>query len=135
MLQRMEKKIDPDYDINENFIIFEIGTHTFILINLYIENLSWIMDYQIVNILTLLNKDLKEKEYGDKESRFFDPIIYFGRSFYNCFRSLCIKCGHCLTKNSHEDFYLKDSFFCAYRFSKNSSVIYCYLFLIPLGVL
>ena len=116
MLQRMEKKIEPDYDINENFIIFEIGTHTFILINLYIENLSWIMDYQIVNILTLLNKDLKEKEYGDKESRFFDPIIYFGRSFYNCFRSLCIKCGHCLTKNSHEDFYLKDSFFCAYRF-------------------
>ena len=116
MLQRMDKDFDYNNNIDENFIIFEIGTYTFILINIYIENLTWIMDFQLLNKISLINKELKEKKYHVKNPSIFDSVISFGRSVYRCFRALCIKCGNCLTENKHEDFFLNNSFYCAYSF-------------------
>ena len=116
MLQRMDKKIDVNNDINENFIIFEIGTYTFILINIYLENLRWIIDFQILNKISLINKELKEKKYQVTKRSIFDPVTAFGRSIYHCFKLLCIKCGNCSKEIKHEDFFLKNSFYCAYSF-------------------
>ena len=117
MLQRMDKDfINNNDDNNENFIIFEIGTLTFIMINIYLENLTWIIDIQLLKEISLLNKELKEKRYHVEEKSIFDNMISFGKSVYRCFRALCIKCGNCLTVNIHEDFYLKNSFHCAYSF-------------------
>jgi len=63
MLQRMDKGMDYNCDNNENFIIFEIGTYTFILINIYSDNLTLITDDQILKTIKELNKELKEKKY------------------------------------------------------------------------
>ena len=117
MLLRMNKDIlNSNEDINENFIIFEIGTYTFIMINIYLENLTWIIDFQLLDKISLLNKELKEKKYHVEKKSIFDNMISFGKSVYRCFRALCIKCGNCLTVNVHEDFYLNNSFRCAYSF-------------------
>ena len=116
MLQRMDKGMDYNCDNNENFIIFEIGTYTFILINIYSDNLTLITDDQILKTIKELNKELKEKKYYVKKKSIFDSVTSFGRSVYRCFKALCIKCGNCLTVNIPEDFYLANSFYYAYSF-------------------
>ena len=116
MLQRMDKNFDYNYDINENFIIFEIGTYTFILINIYLENLTFIIDFQLLNKISLINKELKEKKYHVIKRSIFHSAAKFGRSICRVFKALCIKCGHCLKVNVHEDFELINSFYYAYSF-------------------
>ena len=120
MLQRMEKDIKDiihnNIDVNENFIIFEIGTFTFILINRYLENLTKPMDNDIMEKIKVINKNLKEKKYDVKIKSIFDSVTSFGSSIYRCFKALCIKCGNCLTTNKREDFQLPQSFSLAYGF-------------------
>ena len=69
-----------------------------------------------MNKISLINKELKEKKYHFQKRSIFHSLISFGRSVYRCFRALCIKCGNCLTVNIPEDFFLKNSFYCAYSF-------------------
>ena len=116
MLLRMNKDIYSPENCDENFIIFEIGTYTFILINLFMNHLTRPFDFNIQNKISSFNKELKRKKYIRKKSSIFDSTKAYGHSIYRCFRELCIKCGNCLTKNVHEDFYLPKSFFCAYSF-------------------
>ena len=116
MLLRMNNNIIDSEPVNENFIIFEIGTYTFILINLFMNNLARPFDFNILNKIYSFNKELKTKKYNKRKSNIFDSTRAYGHSIYRCFRELCIKCGNCLTKNVHEDFYLENSFMCAYSF-------------------
>ena len=116
MLLRMDNNIVDSEEVNENFIIFEIGTYSFILINLFIEHLARPFDIDILYKLNSFNKELKTKKYKKNKSNIFDSTRAFGQSIYRCFRELCIKCGNCLTKNTHEDFYLEKGFYYAYSF-------------------
>ena len=116
MLLRMDNNISYDNEVNENFIIFEIGTYIFIIINIYLENLTRTLDFEVLNKISSINKELKEGKFHVKKKRIFDSFKAYGESIYNVFRSLCIKCGNCLANTKHEDFYLKNSFYCAYKF-------------------
>ena len=119
ILSRMDIDLDiinNSNNVDENFIIFEIGTFTYILINIFVRYLTRPFDSDILNKISALNKELKKKKYHRKPSSIFDSTKAYGNSVYRCFRELCIKCGNCLTKNSHEDFYLYKSFYCAYSF-------------------
>ena len=118
MLLRMDKNLlhEKDEEINENFIIFEIGTFAFIIINIELQCLIRPYDFKICNVIYSINKELREKTYHGKKTSVFYIVKSFFNSIYNCFRELCIKCGNCLNENIHEDFYLENSFNCAYSF-------------------
>ena len=119
MLSRMDNELDiinSSDNNNDKFIIFEIGTYTYILINIFLQNLTRPNDSDILNQIESKNKDLKKKKYHRKPNNIFDSTRDYGVSLYRCFRELCIKCGNCLTKNAQEDFYLENSFDYAYGF-------------------
>ena len=116
MLLRMDKNISYENDVYENFIIFEIGTYTFILINIYLENITRTIDIKTLEQISSYSKELKEGKYHTHKSSIFDSFKLFGNSVYICIKSLCIKCGNCLTKHSRKDFELKNSFNCSYKF-------------------
>ena len=116
MLLRMDKNISYENDENEKFIIFEIGTYTFILINIYLENLNRSIDFKTLEKISSYSKELKEGKYHATKSSIFDSFKLFGNSVYICMKSLCIKCGNCLTEHSKKDFFLPNSFKCSYKF-------------------
>ena len=115
MLLRMNRDIYSPDNTDENFIIFEIGTYTFILINLFMEHLTRQSDC-IMESISNYNQKLKKKRYEVKKSSIFNTTKAFGYSVYRCFRELCIKCGNCLSKKEYKDFHLENSFNCAYSF-------------------
>lgn len=144
MLSRMDTDINiiNNSDINENFIIFEICTYAYILINFFLKSLTRPFDFEILNKINSINKELKKKKYHKKPSSIFDSTRAFGNSVYRCFRELYIKCGNCLAKNVYEDFYLDKSFDGSYSFYfeytpnieiiDNNSIINYYVKLFPI---
>ena len=122
MLSRMDNELDiinNSDKVNEKFIIFEIGTYTYILINTFLQNITRPKDSYISNQIESKNNDLKKKKYDKKTHNIFYSTRAYGVSLYRCFRELCIKCGNCLIKNAQEDFYLENSFDYAYGFYFN----------------
>ena len=102
---------------NENFIIFEIGTFTFILINIYMENLTRPFDTETYNKICYIHNQLKKAKCEEDNKSIFEDAKGFGQSFAKCLILLCNKCGHCLsTLNPEEDFLLTNSFEKAYSF-------------------
>lgn len=74
MLSRMDTDINiiNNSDINENFIIFEICTYAYILINFFLKSLTRPFDFEILNKINSINKELKKKKYHKKPSSIFD---------------------------------------------------------------
>ena len=98
---------------DENFIIFEIGTYSFLLINIYLENLTRPEDIDIYDeIITIKNK-LREEKCKVIEKSIFDASI----KFFKCFGKIFKKLFSCSSgKNKNEDFNLPNSFANAYKF-------------------
>ena len=98
---------------DDNFIIFENGTYAYILLNLYLDNLSKPMDIGTREKIVIIKDKLKKIKCKTHKSSIFsnfkDFINCVGRclkSFYDCNKKVKI----------NEDFYMKNSFAYSYKF-------------------
>ena len=118
----LSRNNNPEYDdlslwndtiSDENFIIFEIGTYSYLLINIYIENLERPSDLDIFNEITEIKDQLRKDKCKIMEKRAVDDtnnfFICLGKIFKNLFSCDSIK-------NKNEDFFLPKSFSSAYKF-------------------
>ena len=119
--------------IGFHFIIFEIGTYAYILINTYLEILTRPLDFEtfneIKNIKQGLEKNLCEIKEKNMFSSVFKNLIDFLKNLIKCFKIILSKFGKCyLPNNNDEDFLLHDSFNKAYSFffeyTPNIEVLY-----------
>ena len=102
-----------------NFIIFEIGTYIYILINIYYEFLSRLSNDNNYKLITYFKKELKKKKTQIKKSFILDNLFSFIQSFFRFLLSffICFKYCNCKKKKEYEnDFYLKDCFERSYSF-------------------
>ena len=120
MLSRMN---DLDFyfsDEEENedkFIIFEIGTYAYILINLYLDNLTRHINEEMHKKISGIRERLKKDKCKVKSESIFKTFIDFQKCLLKCCKIMLNKCGNCLLPNRYDgDFYLKDSFIHAYSF-------------------
>jgi len=120
MLSRMNDldRILSDEEENEDrFIIFEIGTYAYILINLYLENLTRHINEEMHKKISGIRERLKKDKCKVKSESIFKTFIDFQKCLLKCFKIMLNKCGNCLLPNKYDgDFYLKDSFIHAYSF-------------------
>ena len=101
-----------DYTLSDdNFIIFEIGTFTFILINIYLEKLTKPIDIDIFNKIIKIKNALKRNKCNLDRKSIFTDIKNFGLCIFRCFQ---LNCSSKVEIN--EDFYLPKSFARSYRF-------------------
>jgi hypothetical protein len=101
-----------DYTISdENFIIFEIGTFTFILINIYLEQLSKPIDIDIYNQIKKIKEVLKINKCNLERKSVFTDIKNFALCLIRCFQWNCTE-----KIKINEDFYMYKSFARSYRF-------------------
>ena len=110
-------KADPRVE-NEHFIIFEVGTFVYIIMNIYYDNLTRPTNFTTYNQITKFKKDLtKEKTEIVKES-IFENFFCFCKSLYRVLLQIfiCFKYCNCgEMRNKEEDFELKDNFKLAYE--------------------
>ena len=98
---------------DNNFIIFEIGTYSYLLINVYCENLSRPIDFDIYDKILKTKNQLKKDKCKVVQKSLLEDASKFFICFGKIFRNL-ISCG--FQKKENDDFYLPNSFFKAYKF-------------------
>lgn len=112
------KRSDPKGE-NEKFIIYEVGTFVYIILNIYYENLTRPTNYTCYNMMTKFKKALTKKKTEITESSIFDNCINFCKSFARIFLQffVCFKYCKCSEERDTEfDFYMEDNFKLAYQF-------------------
>ena len=97
---------------DEKFIIFEIGTYAFLLINIYLEKIRKPNDVNIYNIIKKIRKELKIEKCKDIEKNIFDQTKKFFKCFLKIFKNL-FSCNS--GKNKEEDFFIPNTFAKAYQ--------------------
>ena len=117
LLSRANDKDSYFGDKGNNFIIFEIGTYAYILINIYIENLTRPNDKDTYNKIISIKERIIKRRCTSIQKRFFKPLIDFYYNLVKCFKLILSKCGICSKSNrEEEDFEIKESFSLAYYF-------------------
>jgi hypothetical protein len=88
MYQRFEKIENKE---SEGYIIFEIGTYTFILINLFYDSLheNYKEDLLFKKIFDL-KKKLKNKQQSVMGKTFYANFLSFGQKIINLVKGLCL---------------------------------------------
>ena len=98
---------------DNNFIIFEIGTYSYLLINIYIENLTRPIDSDIYDRILKIKNQLKK----DKCKIVKKSVLEDASKFFKCFGKIFRNIISCKSKNNdNEDFHLPNSFSKAYKF-------------------
>ena len=117
MLNRMNNPKSYFSKVSNEFIIFEIGTFTYILINIYLDNLTRHIDLDIFNRIMDIRHDLQKNKCNIKSKNVLNTTKDFFISLIKCFKIALSKCGNCFLRlKLDNDFYLKDSFKLAYSF-------------------
>ena len=98
---------------DENFIIFEIGTYSYLLINIFLDNLTRPNDIEIYNEIMNIKNQLKKDKCKEIEKNILDDAVKFFKCFGKIFKKL-ISCNSGI--NNNEDFDLPNSFALAYKF-------------------
>ena len=102
---------------NTKFIIFEIGTFTYILINIYLDNLTRYIDLEIYNRIIDIRHELQKNKCIIKSENALNKTKEFFICINKCFKILLSKCGNCFLRlQLDSDFYLKDSFNITFSF-------------------
>jgi len=120
MLSRMDspeyKDLDKWEDMSDDhFIIFEIGTFSFILINIYLEHLTRPMDNDIYDKIIEIRKQLKKNKCEEVKKSIFD-IFVNAKEFFKCL-GRCFIIDNCSKKvHREEDFKLYNGFIRSYSF-------------------
>ena len=92
--------------IGNNFIIFEIGTYAYILINTYLENLTRPLDLDTYNRILDIKQRLKKNKCEVKPDYIFINLIDFCKNLVECAKVILSKCGNCYRqKRKDEDFF------------------------------
>ena len=100
--------------VGYNFIILEIGTYAFILINIYLENLARPLDLKTRDKIINLKQRLRKNKCEEKSKNVFKNLKDFWENLIICFKKILNLFGNCtLQNNNYEDF---DSFDKAYSF-------------------
>ena len=100
--------------VGYNFIILEIGTYAFILINIYLENLARPLDLKTRDKIINLKQRLRKNRCEEKSKNVFKNLKDFWENLIICFKKILNLFGNCTLQNSnYEDF---DSFDKAYSF-------------------
>ena len=98
-------------DNGKNFIIFENGTYAFILIDIYLENLTRLIDLHNYNTILDLKKRLQKKRYDEKSNKIFENLIGFVNNLRIFYKLIISK-----PNKDDKDFQLRNSFNLAYSF-------------------
>ena len=98
---------------DDNFIIFEIGTYSYILINIFLENISRPSNISIYNEILKVRNQLMKDKCKEIQKNIFDGTVKFFKCFVKIFKKI-ILCTY--KKNANEDFSLPNSFALAYKF-------------------
>jgi len=104
---------------NNNFIIYEIGTFTYIIMNIYYENLTRPSNYVSYNQITKFKKIMTKRKTDIQNSSIFDSSLSFFTSLGKCFMLIFVCCKQCdcgKKRNNEQDFFVKDCFQRAYCF-------------------
>ena len=94
-----------------NFIIFEIGTYAYILINTFLENLARPLDLDTYNRILDIKQRLQKNKCEIKSKSIFKNLIDFWNNIKEIFLKKCFS-----SFRDEVDFYLKNSFNVAYSF-------------------
>ena len=98
---------------DNNFIIFEIGTYSYLLINIYIENLTRPIDSDIYDKILKIKNQLKK----DKCKIVKKSVLEDASKFFKCFGKIFRNIISCKSRNNdNDDFHLPNSFSKAYKF-------------------
>ena len=98
---------------DENFIIFEIGTYSYILINIFLDNLTRPNDIDTYNRIMIIKNQLKKDECVEVQKNILDDTVKFFRCFAKIFKNI-FNCNS--GKNNEEDFFLPFIFASVYKF-------------------
>ena len=113
LLRNNKEEYWSDIMIDNDFIIYEIGTYSYLLINIYLENLTRPIDFDIYDKILKIKNQLKKDKCKVVKKSILEDIYKFFKCFGKIFRNL-ITCSS--GKNENEDFHLSNSFAKAYKF-------------------
>lgn len=100
---------------DDHFIIFEIGTFSFILINIYLEHLTRPVDNDIYDKIIEIRKQLKKNKCEEVKKSIFDIFVNF-KEYFKCI-GRCFIIGNCSKRVlQDEDFKLYNGFIRSYSF-------------------
>ena len=103
------------------FIIYENGTFAYLLINIYLENLTRPMDINSHNAILEIKQKLENKKCKIEPKSNFESFIKSMVDYYDnlkkCFKKIFRTCGKCFEENNNEnDFPLPNSLSYAFSF-------------------
>ena len=103
--------------VGKNFIIFEIGTYAYILINTYLENLTRPLDLDTYNRILDIKQKLQKNKCEVKSNSIFKNLIDFIKNLVVCYKLILNKiCNWYKQEINDGDFILYNSFYEAYSF-------------------
>ena len=115
--EKPDKQSQADYikELENNFIIYENGTFSYLLINIYLEKLTRPSDMDTYDKIKELKKNLEKEKCTIVSKGHFHDFINSITNYYEnvkkCFKMLLGTCGNCLiSKEKDIDFKLENSF-------------------------
>ena len=111
----MQSQADYIKQLENNFIIYENGTFSYLLINIYLEKLTRPSDMDTYDKIKELKKNLEKEKCTIVSKGHFHSFINSITNYYEnvkkCFKMLLGTCGNCLiSKEKDIDFKLENSF-------------------------
>ena len=110
-----------DPNRGNKFIIYENGTFSYLLINIYLENLTRPMDINSHNAIMEIKQKLENKKCKIEQKSHFESFVKSMVDYYDnlkkCFKKILGTCGKCFEENNDEnDFPLPSSLSHAFSF-------------------
>ena len=116
-----DKNKNNKKDLTKNFIIYENGTFAYLLINIYLENLTRPIDADMFNYIVGVKVSLEKNKCHIVPKSHFNSFILSFQNYYanlkECITLLLSSCGNCLqSEHNEEDFQMDKSFNRAFSF-------------------
>ena len=104
-------QLDYENELGQNFIIYENGTFSYLLINIYLEKLTRPSDMDAYEKIKELKKNLEKEKCTIVSKGHFHSFIKSITDYYDnlkkCFKMLLGTCGNCfISKENDIDFHL-----------------------------
>ena len=106
-----QSQLDYENELGHNFIIYENGTFSYLLINIYLEKLTRPSDMDAYEKIKELKKNLEKEKCTIVSKGHFHSFIKSITDYYDnlkkCFKMLLGTCGNCfISKENDIDFHL-----------------------------
>ena len=107
---------NDEKSVGKNFIIFEIGTYTYVLINQFLENLTRPLNQDIFTRILNKKQHLQKSKCEEKSKNIFKNLIDFWYNLVKCHKKIMSMFGKCYVEEKNEDIILNNAFDLAYSF-------------------